>query len=581
MRGGCASSEAGHHHRRISDDSLLNAFGELRLGISPVGRLPQELLLQVFEHLVDPSLVTVGFPDQRVLHPIDEAWSSPKPICRKDLRNVCLVSRKFKLAATTLLYRCAHLATNKSPWNFLHALTAHPDLKPLVRHISVPTYLEGLTDRFEFAFSKDKYNWTLKNRPPRALMGKGYFADCGEYIRGDLLRLLVSLVRNLQSLVIPQADLLDGPITKDLVLHNLTMLRITLMTPNEVLICVRNDHSAVDRTIDWLSPDTLGHRFPGLRRLEVYTPTGRWEANLITEEEEGACSPLKFVESLTMTTRINTGPAAWNLMSLERPIFHAFKLRTLKFDGPGRDCNLIFLAPRLARWNLNRFFLEKGDGLRTLSLDWECHRSPQGLYFGPAMRIDTLYILSNLKHLTISLQALFFFSTNFNEQVEALEADPDTELSKLFPPSLKTLRIAEYIPGVYEADTRSVEDDSDMDDSSIDLICEHNNFVYRFLQVLRSYWMPCAEGRELWLRRYADLDSLAWRRQDPMGRARIAWILGTSADEEGAFTFKRVPSLHEYDTDGSGWEDEEIWGVLAPDSIEREDEKSDGELDQV
>lgn len=575
-------SRSGHHHRRISDEGPPSSFGELRLGILPVETLPQELLLQVFEHLVDPSLITAGFPDKRVLHPTDETLGSPKPICRKDLRNVCLVSRKFKLAATTLLYRCAHLATLNSIGNFLRALTAHRDLKPLVRHISFPMYPGNLTDRFEFAFCHDTYtNWIFHNEPSPALVEKGYFADCGGYFQGKWLGRLVSLVRNLRSLVIPQADLLDGPITKNLVLHNLTMLRITLMIPSEMLFGARNT-----RTTAWLSSDTLGNRFPGLQRLEVHTPTGRWEANLITEEG-GAYPPLKFVESLTTKTRIDTAPADWHLMSLNGPIFHAFKLRTLIFDGPGKNCSLTTFASKFARWDLNHFFLAKGVGLRTLSLDWECRHigvgpphfvNSQELYFGPEMRINTLNRLSILTHLTISLQALFFLSTIFKEKVEALEADPDTELSKLFPPSLKTLRIAEYLPGVYEPDAWSVEDDDDVDDFKIAMICEHNNFVYRFLHVLRSYWMPCAEGRELWLRRYADLDAFAWRRQDPMGRARIAWILGDDADDEGSFTFKRVPGLREYYSDGSDWEDVEMMSVLAPES---EDEKSGGELDQV
>lgn len=590
---------SGHRHRRNSDGSLLDSSGELRLGIAPIETLPQELLLQVLEHHVDPALLTAGFPEKEVLHYNDyfEDFESQsyrlgscadhKAICRKDLRNVCLVSRKLKPAATTLLYRCAHLATDKSPGNFVLALTAHPELQPLVRHISVPTYLGMPTDHFDFAFSHDKNDWKLDDDPraPQVLLGD-FFAGCGEYLRGGLLRLIVPLVPNLRSLIIPQANLMDGPFTKDLVLCDLTMLRITLMSPNDVLFCRLEHIWDASRTIDWLRPEMLGQRFPSLRRLEVYTPTGRWEANLITEIKEGAWPPLKFVESLTTATTNETGSAEWDLSSLEQPIFNAFKLRTLEFDGPGRECDIASNFTLLTRWDLNRFLFEKGRSLSTLSLDWECHmaigvpacRVPHQIYFGWD-RLNTLNRLTNLTRLTVSLQALFCYSAIFNGRVQALEANPDTELSKLFPPSLRTLRVSEYLAGLYEQGSWYVR--YNIHGFDIVVLREHNDFVYRFLQVLRSSWIPGAEGRELWFRPRADLNILATRSEVPMGRDRLAGIFDYSAKDDENMGFERVWGLHEYHGDDSDDSDQDVMDVSGLDSTESEDEKSDGELDQA
>lgn len=162
-----------------------------------------------------------------------------------------------------------------------------------------------------------------------------------------------------------------------------------------------------------------------------------------------------------------------------------------------------------------------------------------------------------------------------------MEADPDTELSQLFPPSIKTLRIAGYIPGVYEPDAWSADDsDGEMDDFNIGVMRDHSDLVYRFLQVLRSCWMLGAEGRELWFRRRIDLDSFAVRSQDPMGRDGLSWILEERmmAENDG---FSRVWGLHEYHGNNSDWDEEEMMGVSDLESTEDKHENSDGESDQA
>lgn len=612
-----ATPHSDHHDRRISEGHLLDSFGELRLHIPPIETLPQELLLQVFEQLVHPSLVTAGFPDKQVIHyskidgylEDDEPGRSSRrnvvdrmPVDRTDLRNVCLVSRKFKMAATTILYRCAHLTTSKSPGRFLLTLTTHPDLQPLVKHVSVPWYIGTITDRFDFAFSHDKTNWKfwMEHDPLPDGLEAEFFAECGGYVGGGLLRLTMPLVPNLRTLVIPQTNLLDGPFTKDLVLPYLTMLRITLMAPSEAIFSRYGFHHAV-RTITWLSPDDIGHHFPALQRLEICSPNGRWEADLVSEEVETAegRSLWKYVESLKTTTTSQVAPADWDLMSLKRPIFHPSRFHALEFDGPGDSCQMVFNhVAKIANWNFNRFLVEKGGGLHTLSLDWELHdnvdddhtndKHPDEVYFGSEERLTNLDKLANLTHLTVSLQALFGDSDTFEDWVDHAKARPDTELAKLLPPSLRTLRIAEYIPGAYEAAWYPTGED-EMDERQVEhWACWHSYTVYRFLHTLRAFWLLRDKRRELWFRRYDALDRLASRYTRRMGRDRLSWILDNTAESDKGF--KRVlrpPEDMEWGSEGDDgdigdedWEDEETTDGSDEGTTESEDEDADGDSDQ-
>lgn len=549
-----ATPDSEHHGNRDSEGSLLDSFGALHLHVPPIETLPQELLLQVFEHLVHPSLVTTGFSEQQVIHRGDDTrlkddvpdrHGTVGAAKRRDLRNMCLVSRKFKMAATTLLYRCAQLATDKAPTCFLNTLMAHPDLQPLVKRVSVATYVGRITKRFNFAFSHDTdictdLYWDLPRELPEE-----FFAQCGKYVGGEILRLIIPLVPNLQTLTIPQTDLVDGPFTKDLVLRNLTTLRITLMAQNEAIFHNYVLSHAV-RTTTWLSPGFIGQRFPALQCLDIFTPNGRWEAKLVSEEVnavEGR-SPLKYVQSLKTTTTSSIVPADWDLMSLKRPIFHPSKLHTLEFEGPGAYC----IEGLTVNWDLNRFLAEKGSGLRILSLDYEFHENGdynpylyhQDVYFGAQQRLTTLDNLTNLTHLTVSLQALFGEADTFSDWVEEMKNSPDTELAKLLPQSLRTLRIAEYIPDVYEEDWVDSIDEWD----GHNYVRYHSRRVYRFLQALRAWWLPRDKGRELWFRRYDDLDLLEGYSGWDLGRSKIANILDDAADSDGEF--ERVLRLPEY-----------------------------------
>lgn len=535
-----ASSHSEDHDRRKSEGDLLQSFGDLRLYTPPVETLPQEVLLKVFEHLVHPSLLTAGFPDKRVKHHSNDSHGEDldsdgfgSAIDRKDLRNVCLVSRTFKMAATTLLYRCAHLTTAKSPGNLLSILMAHPELQPLVKHISIPTYADRSAG-FDFAFSHDWLKFVKLEGDDMEFQYRKMSAKCAKIVEGSVLKGMVPLLPNLRTLVIPQLSFIDGWVIKGIVLKNLTTLRIALMAPPEDTFVSAGFETSL-RTITELRPAVLGNHFPALQRLEVCTATNTWEASLISGEDDmDSCGlPLKFVESLKTTATSSIAPAEWHLLTLERPIFDSSKLHTLDFDGPGSRYTLPCSVASEMDWDLNRFLSESGGGLRTLSLDWEVHNheldNTQSSYFGVLGHLKSLAELTNLTHLTVSLQALFGNTTTFRGWVRDMEDSADTELAKLFPPSLRTLRVAEYIPGVYEHDSYVEDTESDA------VILAHGGSVYSFLQALRACWLLRGEGRELWFRRYADLDRLADRVGTHMGRAGLVWILDGTAEKDGMF----------------------------------------------
>lgn len=109
------------------------------------------------------------------------------------------------------------------------------------------------------------------------------------------------------------------------------------------------------------------------------------------------------------------------------------------------------------QWDLNRFVSDKGGGLHILSLDWEGHNTGEDIhphtkeaYFGPAAHITNLDGLNSLKHLTISLQALFGDADTFEQWDQEVEASMECELTKLLPPSLRVQRI----PSMYQVCTR-------------------------------------------------------------------------------------------------------------------------------
>ncbi|KAK2599196.1 hypothetical protein N8I77_010969 [Diaporthe amygdali] len=545
--------------RRTSIRSLVHSFNKLRLDTPPIKTLPQELLLQVFGHLLIPTLIRpamLTFPD--------EEGETIKGYCtaavdRKDLLSVSLVCRSFEMAATTLLYRCADLTTAKSPGKLLLTLLAHTGLRPLIKKIVMPTYLGMIASRFAFAFSHDTTN-TRFGYPfsiiPQGGLPEEIFSECGEYLGGCLLRLILELVPQLRVLNIPQTNLLGGPFTKNLVLQHLTMLRITLMAPSEAIF-VSSPWSQAFSTFKWLSPDFIILHFPALVRLVIESETRNWSAYLVNAEKEDGIRPGKYVRSLgTKTTHPNSPALAeWDLMSLSQPIFHPSKLHTLYFDKPGKQCHSVCEFAHSEKWDLNRFLESKGSGLRTLSLDWEWRHydgNAQGHYFGAAGRLTTLGGLANLTHLTVSLQALFGTAEHFNDKVDDMRENPEAELERLVPASLQTLRISEFlydvVPEYLLRYNLEEESDEDLEEEN-ECFAEHNSSVYCFLKTLQTRWLLRGEGRELWFRRYDVLDLYARASGASMGRKGLDWVLGYQP--EGSRGFERV--LHPPENERRVW----------------------------
>lgn len=512
-------------------ESLSLSFARLRLDTPPIEKLSDELLLQVLGNLVHPLLLAGVLSDVKTSERYDTT------VDRRDLRNVCLVSRSFKRAATTLLYDCAHLATSNTPGSLLSALNNHPLLRPLVREISVPIHVGDVGRRPTYAYSiSDRacYDLPDENKIPERLYKPSLFAERVEYVTGNTLRGIVEHAPELRTLTIPQTSLVNGPFTRNLILRNLTKLRIQVMVPNEVTLYTYDVMGGASFTLTWLRPEYIGERFPSLERLEVCTPTGTWEADLVagdTDMEGGALG--KYVESLRTTETGEEAPTEWNLMSLEQPIFDPSKLRALEFSGPEHECYMRCEHSEARGWNLNRFLGTKGIGLQTLSLDWGCD-DPFDVaesYFGRARRVTGLNGLPSLTHLTVSLGALFGRSREFNLAVQNLERSPDEELARLFPELLRTLCISEFVPGVCNSlimgpDDHFAAPNAGRHQAENIRIRKHNGVVCRFLKLLRTHWLPRAEGRELWFRRFKKLDWHARLSNSPTGRDGLVGVLG-------------------------------------------------------
>ncbi|KAL1867853.1 hypothetical protein Daus18300_006128 [Diaporthe australafricana] len=535
-----------HQERQTSMGDLCLSLAKLRFCTPPVEKLSDELLLQVLGHLVHPFLLTGAFSDA------GDAEQDGTTVDRRELRNVCLVSRTFKRAATTLLYRCAHLATSTTPGSLLSSLHYYPLLRPLVKEISVPVHLGDSGRRPTYAYSISNtayYDVPNEDEISARLSQPSPFAESVDYVPGGILRHIVQCVPQLRALTIPQTSLVNGPFTRNLILWNLTKLRIHVMVSNEVTLYTYDVAIETSFTLRWLSPGFIGERFPALERLELCTPTGTWVADLVagdTGMEGGALG--KYVESLKTTETGEEAPAEWSLLSLRLPIFHPSKLRALEFSSPGFDCYMQASHSEAQDWDLNRFLETSGSGLQTLSLDWGCDDLtwvPES-YFGPAKRITGLNKLPSLTHLTISLGALFRKATIFNLAVQNLERFPDEGLEWL-PEQLRTLRISEFVPGVVNSLILGPEDD---DMAAVDgrnqaeNICvrKHNGVVCRFIRLLRDHWLPRAEGRELWFLRFETLDWRARLTGEPRGRDGLVASLGQWEPEGPGFERVLPPS---------------------------------------
>lgn len=253
-----------------------------------------------------------------------------------------------------------------------------------------------------------------------------------------------------------------------------------------------------------MCPRFLGRYFPVLECLEIINPKGRWVAKLVPGDDnpDSSVPPELYVQDLTVTKREQDAPAEWDLISLKQPIFHSSKFHSLIFAGPGKE-SIHFCRDALDMgWNMNNFLSTTGQGLRTLSLDWEDGSPHDAWYFEKRDCRDDLRKLQHLTCLTISLQALRKDLRDFKTWVDQLTeaTSPAVELAKTFPASLKVLRINEFTASMYIAESMT---DKLWVDS---FVTAHNDTIHRFLVILRDHWLNGREDRELWFKRLDFLD---------------------------------------------------------------------------
>ncbi|KAK7736544.1 hypothetical protein SLS53_006975 [Cytospora paraplurivora] len=484
----------------------------MSLDTPPSTRLPHELLVEIAAIVADQSSTTV----------------EPRPLtvtALQDLLNLCQTSRRLNGAATEVLYRAVYLPTGRSVGCFLFTLYQHPGLAQLVKGVFCPS-LSGPSPKLSYAFwdfIDTTYNAVLsRNRFWEEPLPSQYFTPIPERIGGQLIMAIVQHLPHLKALTLSQSQLIGGPYTRDMRLQSLTKLTISVVDQPEVTF-ERCPAAYSRRLVAWLNPRCIGARFTSLEVLEIITPTGRWAAKLVPGPVVDE-HPRRFVESLTTTRTDPYGPAEFDLVSLGQAIFHPDHFRTLIFASPGRKCENACWYASDRKWHLNRFLETTGRNLRALSLEWEWEHD--GWYFNQEMHLTKLMKLRHLASLTISLQALFGMSHEFNAAVDAMIMHPVEELAGLLPESLMILRINEYTFG-----NEGVQEAKD-----------HNRAVYYLVKFVRDYWLNVREGRELWFKRDAELDMHQLVTVDPM-RIHLRIILGhllRHADDIGG-DFEQVP----------------------------------------
>lgn len=491
-------------------DDLICRFAKMRINTPPIEKVPQELILQILDNLRWYRYTN---------------WLRSTS-AREDLLNVCQTSRQLRAAATTILYRNPQLTTAKSVGCFFFTLTRNPGLVRLVEELDGPRlsrYLKRLAYTY-FNAEDASVNGILSSRRHHAgnLLPREYHTGhIDQCVSSQMLEGILRLLPRLKLLTIPQGQLLDGPYTGQIRFENLKVLRISVPRHPETSF-ERCPESYNRRLLSWLEPRFIGARFPVLDCLMICTPTRRWSAYFVAGNGNSASNgPLERyvheVEAVTTSLR-GFGPAEWDLMSLQQPIFDPSKFLTLRFNTPGPwDCKY---APTQS-WDLDRFLVTTGQGLRTLSLDWE-GRPGEG-YFSPGSDwLTNLNTHEHLKTLTVSLQVIFKCHQQFHTEVAIMKDNPVSHLRLLFPESLTVLRINEFITGVLTGGDRP--NGADLETTRI---CKHNVAVYRFIQILRKYWLTVHGDRQLWFKRWKLLDRHRFKNRNmPPSRTGLSWIMG-------------------------------------------------------
>lgn len=343
--------------------------------------------------------------------------------------------------------------------------------------------------------------------PERSWIDEGskkLLLDWGNIIGYQDLFEILYYIPHVKTLSVPRSEvgLITGPWGGGLVrLEHLTKLSISIQFQPSSKLRV-GDPNIILR---WLCPATIAATCPALRHLELLSPYGEWQAEFTEVPvkipgKKGHPGPAgKYIESLTTVSRVGGGCVQWNLMTLQQPVFHPSCFHTLHFAGPSpKNMHRLHVA-QLSGWNLNVFLHTKGKGIRVLTLDWdtEAISAHRIVLFGPAKHITNLKELTNLTQLTISLQVLYVSVETFQSEVIGqllLQSHPVAEFNRLFPSSLKVLRIDDYMPTISWLMNLPQT-------AYLNRIEPLSTTAALFIGKLQRYWLCDRDDREFWLKR--------------------------------------------------------------------------------
>ncbi|KAG8164976.1 hypothetical protein KVR01_005251 [Diaporthe batatas] len=520
--------------RQIIPDSLLDGFSKLQV-LSPrqLDDLPQEILLNIFQHFAEPWVLTDDLADWDVY-----TLDGESKIRQKTLVALTQTCRRLNEAATSILYRCAHIPSSRSFTRFLSSLCVQPSLSELVKQLSCdflvtisrhPQILRSDPAPLNAEPLGSGSQQTGPSRPiGRALQTSN--PNNKSVANGHVLDSVLKHIPAIRALSISSVHPWTRifPVSM-LPLEHLSKLRISTVQPLRLYLSSYNARN--EPAVIWLNKSNLG-RYPALKQVELVHPEGKWTASLVTVEAANGSGPPvmeKYVTSLTTCWRDSLRAARWELLSLGQDIFAAEHLHTLEY-GPQRQKWGFFPHSRqLPGWDLNRFLATTGRRIRSLSLDWETTSTPL-VQLGPTGTLTTLPMLTCLTHLTVSMQVLFQQAVTFQDQLESILTDPEAELARLLPASLRVLRLSEFVLGVISPENQFFEDYN---------VAGYNFLLLSFIEVLRAYWLDARRGRELWFRHCVELEYHP-RLADVPSRCQLRWLVSSQRRGDVGRQFARV-----------------------------------------
>lgn len=531
----CMNGRPTKRHQ-VVDDSLIEGFSKL-LSQRYLDELPQEILLNIFQHFAEPWVLADELADWEV-YKLDRE----SRIRQQTLIALTKTCRRFNQPATSILYRCAHLSTHISAQHFIRSLQIQPGLAELVKQVSCPqevlmsvayTFFRPREDEDAPAAAPiHKFSPRIGISRRTAEPLQYYNTYCRVSVHRGFLHFILSRIPGIRALSVTFYNQWhhNYPLSPE-PLEHLSRLRIAMHQQPEVHLPDGSSHHSI---LAWLSRSALG-RYRALRQLELVHPRGTWIAHLVdvkTTAESGSSAIEKYVGSLTTLGRVGGGYSEWELLSLERDIFSPVHFRTLDYAGQSRRCSGRCSTIQPSGWNLNRFLATTGRRITALSLDWE-HVHPQLNQLGPAGVLTSLPLLTSLAHLTVSMQVLFQQHHTFFNELQTILADPEAELPRILPPSLRALRISDFMLGVLRPGDPGAEDRS---------VARYNSLLYGFVEALRACWLDARADRELWFRYCLKLDRHP-RMADEKSRKALRGLISPQRHQDVGREFARVTRM--------------------------------------